>query len=476
MVERATRCYAPTVRAAVLALSALGLGGAKPVLADVLPPGCLSDPDGLQMFGAAAYNSVRDEYVLLYPAGLEARVARLDPCGQMLGEHSVLSTTNPLNLVALAYNEEHNEYLAALRHDQPSVVDLLYLDAEARPIGAPFELAQPSSDIRLVANSAHDHYLAVWQHPGDWQNPATNPQTLRYRLVSGDSSSPTLLGAETMFASAAISPAVAFNSRADKYLVVFTGDINLLVPNNDTIYGRFIRGDGTLVDGTLPLAMWFESQRTPEVAYSDVSNQWLVAFSDWGQARMGHSGDLSAVLVEENGTVARTLELARTAMDRWETLGPIGFLPGRDRFIVTYFEAVTAYGREVDPASGTLFDPFVFSDDNANPRALAIRPVSSGPQYLLDWSRTNNGVCASIATLEGTCDAPVAPRETSDDSQRDASTELQVPQDGNAEAGRSDAGVQSGCGCRVAPRPQVGIHWLGAAALLLVARRMGWLT
>ena len=82
-----------------------------------LRPGRIRDPAELQLFTAAAYNPVLDDYLLLYEDG-RALVGHLSPAGVFSGE-AVLSANIGVTHVNAAFNPDDGTFLVVYRDGDP---------------------------------------------------------------------------------------------------------------------------------------------------------------------------------------------------------------------------------------------------------------------------------------------------------------------------------------------------------------------
>jgi hypothetical protein len=210
---------------------------------------------------AVAYNSVDDEYLVVWQADdgvddeLEIYGQRLNAAGGEIGEDDfrlsnmgassdpAFDAFNP----ALAYNSTQNEYLLVWHGDDglDNVVeiygqrlnaasgaevgadDFLISDMGASPTDKRFR----AQDAAIAYNSTDDEYLVVWEGDDDTPPLANDELEIFGQRLSADGS---LVGANGFRISAmgpdgdpayaADNPAVAYNRVTNTYLVVWSGD------------------------------------------------------------------------------------------------------------------------------------------------------------------------------------------------------------------------------------------------------------
>src|SRR3972149_4358852 len=95
------------------------LSTAAALLAKELPPGGLTNPEGLQRFQGVAYNSALDEYLLIYQGGDIPQVRRLDVEGALIGPPIPLDQAIGIANVGLVYNPDQNQYLGIQQQQGP---------------------------------------------------------------------------------------------------------------------------------------------------------------------------------------------------------------------------------------------------------------------------------------------------------------------------------------------------------------------
>ena len=104
-------------------------------------------------------------------------------------------------------------------------------------------------------------------------------------------------------------PAVAWNSSANEYLVVWDD-----FRSNSTydIYGQRIRADGMLLGSNIAISLAVADQRYPDVTWNATTNEYMVVWDDWrngssnrdvyGQRVKGNGGLLGGNLVISSAT------------------------------------------------------------------------------------------------------------------------------------------------------------------------------
>ena len=165
---------------------------------------------------------------------------------------------------AVAYNSKANQYLVVWRDernktdDSPSFGWDLYarrIGADGKPVGGDVRITGEKADVlggppAVAYNSKANQYLVVW---GDNRNSATRDLDIYGRRVGADGKP---VGGDFRIAgsnanSGEISPAVAYNPKANQYLVVWQDGRNEATRADD-VYGRRVGADGKPVGRRLP--------------------------------------------------------------------------------------------------------------------------------------------------------------------------------------------------------------------------------
>lgn len=98
-----------------------------------------------------------------------------------------------------------------------------------------------------------------------------------------------------------VNPAVAYNSKQDHYLVIWSNDR----PGNDDIQAQRIDKNGQLLGGNYYIAAGpGHDRRYPDVAYDPINDQYLVVWQNYDNASMVPGYGIHAKLVPGSGGVA----------------------------------------------------------------------------------------------------------------------------------------------------------------------------
>jgi hypothetical protein len=351
---------------------------------DELEPGRITNPDGLQMFMGAAYNSALDEYFVTYAGGGRALALRLNPENGAILAPQIIVSNNAAGTNSVAYNPDDNEYLVIFRRSSGDLYGH-YVSGDGVPLGNDFFI--------VAAVDRHDLAYGNGRYVASYQKGSVT--ATRFHVIDGDSTaaSPVIEGG-TVEANA-YSPNIEFGSVSGKFLVIFAKDFS---PSSAkaNIYGRFLGSTGTPSGTTFGIATGFENQQTPDLGYSDVHDRWLVVFEDWNTG--APYPDIKAHYVLGDGTVSTRFNLTPGDPD-WNHPGPVAYNETVDRFYLTYIDG-GAKIREVHPVNRTA-GPITVLNKGASPTAAAARPDPAAPQAFALTRKGNglDGVHAHILEL-----------------------------------------------------------------------------
>ncbi|MBN2113587.1 MAG: hypothetical protein JW785_05605 [Acidimicrobiia bacterium] len=241
-------------------------------------------------------SSVFRHRLLLLAVAVLVAVPALSALGaaSLPGDNRRLSGTAAVgdeNFPAIAYNSAAEEYLVVWEDDRMAAArgSDIYgrrLDRIGRPLGEDFRICGPSAwaddkDPSVAYNSTANEYLVVWS---DRRSYSTRGFDIYARRVSaagvplGDADFRVV---SDQAAADDLSPDVAFNSKANRYLVVWQ-DFRYAGTSGWTIFGRLVKPAGTPVGGDRNIsgAGPYGSEWAPAVAYDSSADQYLVVWHD----------------------------------------------------------------------------------------------------------------------------------------------------------------------------------------------------
>jgi uncharacterized repeat protein (TIGR01451 family) len=161
----------------------------------------------------------------------------------------------------------------------PGVVEITNTATIADDGTHPCAAADPNDGAAnpdVAYNETDDEYLVVWQ-----EGPDDTDEILGRRVDPGGSLVGTEVGVSDIAATgagrAAANPALAYNSLANNYLVVWEGNGVVSDPTAERIFGQVVNADGT-PDAAPDFTIAFNRVSRPDVAYNSVDDEHLVVF------------------------------------------------------------------------------------------------------------------------------------------------------------------------------------------------------
>jgi hypothetical protein len=275
--------------------------------------------DGSTAYGAfepaVAYNSTDNQYLVVWSGDdntgslvdgeFEIYGQRLNASGGGVGTNdfriSVMGGTGDAAYDAYApatvYNSTDNEYLVVWEGNNSDDEFEIYgqlLSATGGGIsfrrisdmGPDGDAAYGASGSAVAYNSHANEYLVTWWGDNDYFQVDDEYEIFGQRLdadgneVGDNDLRITYVGASYNINYSAYSPAMAYNSRANQYLVVWRGDDNTppLVDNEYEIIGRRMGEPEEIRISHMGGDALFDAFR-PAVAYNSTDNEYLVVWS-----------------------------------------------------------------------------------------------------------------------------------------------------------------------------------------------------
>lgn len=276
------------------------------------------------------------------------------------------------------------------------------------PVGSRF-LIQNSSGVDEVEaavayNSQAHEYLVVWTAE------ATGPvKEIWGRRVSSDG---TLLGAAFRISPAndGYHPDVAYNSTTNEYLVVWE--------TGQSIRGQIVTGTGLLVGSDFTIAAGYVHgsyhYTEPAVAYGSTSDRYVVAFRYiWD---LDGTSQIQARAYLNNGSPEdNAFEVSPSSYNsKFPDQPDLAYNRSRNEFLVAWRQEYSStdhdiYGRRVKLTGGAGVQGNTLliatsGDDEGTPTVAAIPTVPDAGQYLVAWE-SDGDIKARTVAWDGTLGA-----------------------------------------------------------------------
>ena len=300
----------------------------------------------------------------------------------------------------VAYNSIRNEYLLVYQDVvNPDVyVKAQLLGSDGTPLGAgEFDvgLGQVADNweayVSVAYDPLYDRYLTVWNDDSD----LVGGEAILGRFVNADGTiNPTDVlisdDLETRYKTD-----VAYNSVSGQFCVVWT---EAVAPDN--IMGRIINGDGSFATNVFAVANQADGQFDPAIAFDSVNQRYMVVFVDFEGGYDIISGQILNADGTPYGGIATNVNFPVLKKDLVDHVEPdIIFDAVNAQYVVTAFEAANATVQIFD-TDGNLFDhdgdmvtvgeenqDFQVLDAGSAYPTIAYNPVSNS--YLAAWEAFN---------------------------------------------------------------------------------------
>jgi RHS repeat-associated protein len=126
-------------------------------------------------------------------------------------------------------------------------------------------------------------------------------------------------------------PAMAYNSTANEYLVVYERSISA---SNTDVYGQRVSATGSLVGSVILIANATNNERRPRLAYNANSNNYLVVWEYDASGTAGTNFDLRARTVSATGALGAVVTVANSALQ--DQAPEIAFGSTSREYLVSY--------------------------------------------------------------------------------------------------------------------------------------------
>jgi hypothetical protein len=364
---------------------------------------------------AIAFNSDAGEYLVVWDDGRNEATRgsdiygrRVSAAGVVLGSDFRISgpgATGDDESVAVVWNANANEYFVVWSDHRSGGRGFdIYgrrVSAAGAVVGKDFRICGAGAVAEdmypaVAWNSTADEYLVVWQ---DLRNSGTRGSDIFGRRVSAAG---VLLGNDFRIVGARAEghdwePAVAFNSNAGEYLVVWDDGRNEATRGSD-IYGRRVSGAGAVLGKDVRVSgpQATTDDESPAVVWNADADGFFVVWSDW-RNEAGRGADiygrrLSAVGAPLGGDI-RVSGPGATGND---ILPAVAWDADADRYLVVWEDRRTApakaWGRVVPAVGSPAGADFRISDPGAvnSEWDMAVAWNSSSAEFLVVWDDGRN--------------------------------------------------------------------------------------
>jgi len=314
---------------------------------------------------------------------------------------------------AVAYNSKANQYLVVWRDERNKTdgsplfgwdVYARRIGADGKPVGGDVRVTGEKADVlggppAVAYNSKANQYLVVW---ADNRNSATRDWDIYGRRLNakGETVGGDFRISGRNATSGEISPAVAYNPKANQYLVVWQ-DGRSEATRGDDIYGRLVGADGKPVGSDFRVSgrKAVRDETSPAVAYNSAANQYLVVWSD-SRSWTPRGTDIYGRRVGADGKpVGGDFRVCARGATAHEGSPDLAYNPAANQYLVVWMDERNfdtrnrdIYGRRVSAKGEPVGGDFRISGNKAtgNEWNAAVSYNSTANRYLVVWADERN--------------------------------------------------------------------------------------
>ena len=252
----------------------------------------IAESSGDHQWPDIAYNSIDNEYVVIWYSDQSVYGQRLSNTGELLESSFLIAASSDLRS-SIAYNSRDNMYLVVMpvgnwRELEGDIRGQL-LSSKGNRQGSSFPIctADFPQDLPVISyNSVDNEYLVVWADYRDTLISVYSDGSFDVFMeidVYGQfvSSSGQTIGINFAVSAENVDwegyPHVTHNSNRNEYMVVWWDDRNWPEEN---IYGRVVKGSGGFISDSFPIRLSGQLQIFPHVDYSSLGGEYLVTWTD----------------------------------------------------------------------------------------------------------------------------------------------------------------------------------------------------
>ncbi len=283
---------------------------------------------------------------------------------------------------SIAYNSIHDEYLVVW-HDVYDVVHARRVSSTGLLLNS-FEVSTSlhgGLEASVAYDPGGDRYLVTWTY--DYSGNATD-YDIYGRFIPWDGPSPGLI--DFPISSATTNQwrsSVAFGSTADAYMVVWMSE---RPGTGSEIFATRVSADGSGLVDSSPIASGDEDRDYPDVAYDSTRNEFLVTWD----VDTAAGGDIYALRLSAAGaTVGGEFGIADFPSD--ERIPSVASCGAADQYLVAWESDQDTggvdraiYARYVD-GKGVAGNIHLIDDTTALEEAVELSCDATGQEYFLAW-------------------------------------------------------------------------------------------
>jgi hypothetical protein len=275
-------------------------------------PISVDEPKILRMLPVPAYDSIHNEYLVVYNENNDIYGRFVKGDGSPRGEEFTICVQPESQMhPAVLYNPKQQNFFILWNDSRKGKgqADIygVFIDSNGNPAGDEFLVCDAPNDQiypQMVYNPKQDQFLVTWE---DFRYCKTDPCYLDTCSIYGKifSSDGTPLSDTLIIADEGVDDRqqkIAYNPNRNEYLVVWNDRRNEHDAPNVDIYGRRIKGDGTLLND-FPVSDFQGSQSYCSIVYAEKERMYLAVWSDYRTIAPAGMQTLGYNVIYDPGTI-----------------------------------------------------------------------------------------------------------------------------------------------------------------------------
>jgi len=305
---------------------------------------------------------------------------------------------------ACAYNSVGDEYIVTWQDRRTGTDYDIFAVILESSAGSPVfpeiwvtSAADDQSAPSVAHNSFLDEYLIVWE-----DRQSTTDYDIYAQFIDGATGLPigSNFAVSSVIGRDERAPRVVYNDTDNNYLVVWDEESS----GGDTdILGQILSADGSPLGGAFVICDYSGNQQSPAVAFNSNYDEYLIVWMDFRYSSL--ESDIFAEIRDKYGALVRD-DFDVNADSGDQDFPAVAYNPDTDRYLVVWedwrYPGPDIYAQEVY-SDGILYgQDFVITFDEANQRLPAVCYNTTKRKYLIAWQddyysgTTDTDICALI--------------------------------------------------------------------------------
>lgn len=333
------------------------------------------------------FDSSSNSYLVAYSRSGNIYGRIVDSSGNPVGSEIAVSTAlNSQDYPSVVYNSSAHQYLVVWRDNRGGNFDIYgqLVNINGTLSGANFAISTDTSnqgEPAVAYNSSANQYLVVWS---DYRS-GTSADIYGQLIDANGSLSGACLsiftGARDQY-----SGSVVYNSSTNQYFVVWSDYRN---GTDYDIYGQLLNADGTAFGADFAISTAAYTQYEASAAYDSMANQYLVVWRDW---RSGTGYDIYGQLVDASGTLVGS-DIAICTAENEQYSPSVAYNSSREQYLVVWQDYRSAsvyetYGQYLTNTGTSAGGNFFIANNPGVPDAVANTNTGN---YLVTYDAASGG-------------------------------------------------------------------------------------